>query len=56
MKKIFGYLLIALFFAIGVGCFIYNILTSGWYFLIAMLLMLLLFGMLVLGIYLINKK
>jgi hypothetical protein len=56
MKKIIGYILIGLFIAICLGCFINSIVVEGWKFILIMFLMLVFFAIPILGIYLINKK
>jgi hypothetical protein len=56
MKKIIGYILIGLFIAVCIGCFINRIAVEGWRFILIMLLILVFFAIPILGIYLINKK
>ena len=55
-KKIIGGILVFFFIALVIGAFAYNIYSTGWYFILSMVIMLAIFGLFILGIYLLNDN
>jgi apolipoprotein N-acyltransferase len=55
-KKIIGYLIVSLFAIMVICCFAYNIYTTGWYFIISLVIILALAGLLIFGIYLLSDS
>jgi cell division protein FtsW (lipid II flippase) len=55
-KKIIGYLIVSLFAIMVICCFAYNIYTTGWYFIISLVIILALVGLLIFGIYLLGDS
>jgi|DEB19_MinimDraft_2_1074335.scaffolds.fasta_scaffold101773_1 hypothetical protein len=55
-KKIIGGILVFFFIALVIGAFAYNIYSTGWYFILSMVIMLAIFGLFILGIYLLSDN
>ena len=55
-KKIIGGILVFFFIALVIGAFAYNIYSTGWYFILSMVIMLAIFGLCILGIYLLSDN
>ncbi len=55
-KKIIGGILVFFFIALVICAFAYNIYSTGWYFILSMVIMLAIFGLFILGIYLLNDN
>ena len=55
-KKIIGGILVFFFIALVIYAFAYNIYSTGWYFILSMVIMLAIFGLFILGIYLLNDN
>ena len=56
LKKIIGGILVLFFLSLVVGAFAYNIYHTGWYFILFMLILLAIFGIFILGIYLLSDS
>lgn len=55
-KKIIGGILVFFFIVLIIGAFAYNIYSSGWYFILSMVIMLAIIGLFILGIYLLSDN
>jgi uncharacterized membrane protein YccC len=56
MKKAIGYLLIFAFATLVVYAFVQNIINTGWYFILSLVAMIIVFGLFLLGCYLISDN
>jgi len=55
-KKIIGGILVSFFIALIISTFAYCIYSTGWYFFLSMVIILAIFGLFILGIYLLSDN
>jgi hypothetical protein len=56
LKKIIGFIIVAMFLLFVIGCFIYDIMTTGWCFIISTLFMLVVVALFLFVLYLLTDN
>ena len=56
LKKITGYVIISFFVILVTSVFVYNIITTGWFFILALIIGFAIMGLFLLGVHLLDDS